>query len=341
VRPCYSNYMARVHKNDLERLASVFRQASELREAFQVEFRIVHPDKKVIYVRVIGRLDFDETWNVAGASGTLQDITAQHMFERELIQAKLDAEEGTRSKSLFLANMSHELRTPLNAVIGFSEVLAKEIFGPLANDRYREYADNIQSSGRHLLSLIDDILEYSRLEVGSVELQETEFYLIKTARSTETMLAAKAAEKSITIAVSENLNIELRADERKLKQVLINLVSNAIKFTPEKGHIELDLSLDPEGNVILSVTDDGFGISQEEIENVMRPFGRTQHSISKSIEGTGLGLPLARSIIELHGGELIINSNENKSGTTIEIHLPKSRLVDDNQNSLHLNLISR
>ncbi len=337
----YGNFLSRVHKNDLARLRSVFELAAENLEPFEAEFRVVQEEGRVVYVRLIGRVNVDENGNLAGASGTLQDITTQHMFERELMQAKLEAEEGTRSKSMFLANMSHELRTPLNAVIGFSEVLAKEIFGPLANERYREYADNIQSSGRHLLSLIDDILEYSRLESDSIELREAAFNLLKAAESTKTMLAAKANEKSISFSMSDRLDIQIRADERKLKQVLINLVNNAIKFTPEKGHIKLDLSADSDDFISLYVIDNGYGISKEEIKNVMRPFGRTHYSISKSIEGTGLGLPLAKSIVELHGGMLEISSNVEKPGTTIEIRLPKSRMVDPQRDTPQLNLIAR
>ncbi|MZR32525.1 PAS domain-containing sensor histidine kinase [Sneathiella litorea] len=336
----YGNFISRVHDNDIERLRAVFQHLTESQEPFEVEFRVVQGEDKMVYVRLIGRAIVDDNGNLTGASGTIQDITTQHIFERKLMQAKLEAEEGTRSKSLFLANMSHELRTPLNAVIGFSEVLAKEIFGPLANDRYREYADNIQSSGRHLLSLIDDILDYSRLESDSIELHETEFSLLKAVESTKTMLAAKANEKSISVSLSGNLDIRLNADERKFKQVLINLVNNAIKFTPEKGHIEIDFSMKSKNFISLYIIDSGYGISKEEINNVMRPFGRTHYSISKSIEGTGLGLPLAKSIVELHGGELKITSNKKKSGTTIEIRLPKTRIVKIAPNSPHLNLIA-
>ena len=296
--PRYGNFIRRVDKEDVDRLVEVFESVDSVSEPFEVEFRVVHEDKKITYVRL-------------------------------------------RSKSLFLANMSHELRTPLNAVIGFSEVLAKEIFGPLENERYREYADNIQSSGRHLLSLIDDILEYSRLESGSIELQETEFRLLDIVRSSKTMLAAKANEKSIEITLSEQLNICLRADERKLKQVLINLINNAIKFTPDSGRIELELSMHEENFISLYVIDSGYGISEEEINNVMRPFGRARYSVSKSIEGTGLGLPLAKSIVELHEGELKITSNKEKSGTTIEIRLPKFRVVETSKNFPHLNLVAR
>ncbi|WP_373088823.1 ATP-binding protein [Sneathiella sp.] len=327
VEPSYKQFIALVHHNDVENLKTVFNLSGAKREPFDVEFRIIQKTGKLIYVRVLGRLDFDTNGRLLGASGTLQDITAQHLVAQELRLAKKKAEQGTRSKSLFLANMSHELRTPLNAVIGFSEVLAKEIFGPIENAKYREYADNIQSSGRHLLSLIDDILDYSRLESGTVKLQETEFNLYELVQSTQIMLAAKAIEKSTLLSISNDLDIRITGDERKLKQVLINVVNNAIKFTPEQGLISLHASTDSDQYISIFVEDNGYGIDEDEIENVMRPFGRAHRSVTKSIEGTGLGLPLTKSIVELHGGELKIASNSFKPGTTVEIRLPKSRVL--------------
>jgi len=323
-----SNYINKVHPADLDRIRSIVVEAKKQRKGYELEYRILPNPDETIYVRELGRLDYDIFGRAIGVIGTMQDITAQHRIEMELKQAKVRAEEGTRSKSLFLANMSHELRTPLNAVIGFSEVLAKEIFGPLENAKYREYADNIQSSGRHLLSLIDDLLDYSRLESGTVDLQESEFNLFDLAQSTRTMLAAKVLEKSTRFSISKDLDFQITADERKMKQVFINLVNNAIKFTPECGEVGLNVATHADDHISIFVEDNGVGICEEEIEDVMRPFGRTQHSITKSIEGTGLGLPLARSIIELHGGELKIAGNNNKAGTIVEIRLPKSRLQD-------------
>lgn len=328
VEPLLENYLCKIDPDDLERLRSTVTEARKQRAMYELEYRILPSPGKVIYVRELGRLNYDRHGNPAGIVGTMQDITAQHLIERELTQAKVRAEEGTRSKSLFLANMSHELRTPLNAVIGFSEVLAKEIFGPLENPKYREYADNIQSSGRHLLSLIDDLLDYSSLEAGTQDLRESEFNLFELAQSTRTMLAAKAFEKSTRFSISKDLNVRIIADERKMKQVLINLINNAIKFTPEKGEIALHVATHSNDHISIFIEDNGYGIDESEIEKIMQPFGRAQHSIAKSIEGTGLGLPLAKSIIELHGGELRIASNNNKNGTTVEIRLPKSRLQD-------------
>ncbi len=328
VTPNHQNYFDRIHPDDIERIKSSVADAKEQRRGYAIKYRIIRPSGETIYVRELGRLDYDEDGRPTGVIGTMQDVTTQQLVEMELIEAKTRAEEGTRSKSLFLANMSHELRTPLNAVIGFSEVLAKEIFGPLENAKYREYADNIQSSGVHLLSLIDDILDYSRLESGTLELQESEVNLFELAQSTQTMLAGRAIEKSTRFRISKDLDVNIKADERKLKQVLINLVNNAIKFTPEKGSIGLGVQTQAEDYISIFVEDDGYGISEEEIEDVLRPFGRAFHSVTKSIEGTGLGLPLSKSIVELHGGQLHIASNANRAGTTVEIRLPKSRLLE-------------
>ncbi len=327
VEPTHKNYFDRIHPDDIERIKKTVSKAKDKRQGYAIKYRIIRPTGETTYVRELGRLDYNEEGHQVAVLGTMQDVTAQHLVELELIEAKTKAEEGTRSKSLFLANMSHELRTPLNAVIGFSEVLAKEIFGPLENAKYREYADNIQSSGVHLLSLIDDILDYSRLESGTLELQETDVNLLDLAHSTQTMLAGRAIEKATQFRISKDLDVTIRADERKLKQVLINLVNNAIKFTPEKGSIDLGVRTHAADYISILVADDGFGISEDEIENVLRPFGRAFHSVTKSIEGTGLGLPLSKSIVELHGGQLHIASNANGAGTTVEIRLPKSRLL--------------
>lgn len=328
VAPNHENYFSRIHPEDIDRIKSSVADAKKQRRGYAIKYRIIRPSGETIYVRELGRLDYDEDGCRIGVLGTMQDVTAQHLVEIELIEAKTKAEEGTRSKSLFLANMSHELRTPLNAVIGFSEVLAKEIFGPLQNEKYREYADNIQSSGVHLLSLIDDILDYSRLESGTLELQESEVNLYELAQSTQTMLAGRAIEKSTQFRISREMDVNVMADERKMKQVLINLVNNAIKFTPEKGTINLYAQTEAADYISIFVEDDGFGISEDEIEDVLRPFGRAFHSVTKSIEGTGLGLPLSKSIVELHGGELHIASNAGGAGTTVEIRLPKTRLLD-------------
>ena len=286
--------------------------------------RMIQPDGHEVHVREIGRVQKDANGETEFFRGTLQDVTSQHEAELELIEAKMLAEEGTKAKSLFLANMSHELRTPLNAIIGFAEVITKEIFGPIQNAKYSEYSENILASGQHLLSLINDILDFSRLEADKYELEEEEVNLFEVAKWAQLLLAPKATEKQISLQCDVPGDLVLLGDERKLKQVLLNLINNAIKFTPDGGRIRIFAKADPTGHYSLYVEDNGIGIEERELEAVMRPFVRTINSVTRSIEGTGLGLPLSKSIVELHGGQLLIKSTIGV-GTTVEIKLPKSR----------------
>jgi PAS domain S-box-containing protein len=320
------NYLSRVHPEDLTPMRDIVRKALDDGENYQVEYRMVHLDGTIVHVREIGRVVKSTTGATVFLRGTIQDISEEHQVERELLEAKVRAEEGTKAKSMFLANMSHELRTPLNAVIGFAEVITKEIFGPLENAKYREYSANILSSGQHLLALINDILDYSRLEAGKFDLEEDDVSLAEILDWTELLLGSQAREKSIGLKLDTSQNFILRGDERKLKQVMVNLVNNAIKFTPKNGSVNVTADNAQEDYLIINVEDTGFGIGEAELEHVMNPFVRTANSISRSIEGTGLGLPLSKSIVELHGGQLKIQSEKNK-GTIVQILLPKSRLL--------------
>ncbi len=319
-------YLDRVHPDDMERMQSVVRWATENGDDYQVEYRLVQPNGNIVHVREIGRIQHDSAGSPVFVGGTLQDITQEHLAELELIDAKMRAEEGTKAKSMFLANMSHELRTPLNAIIGFAEVISKEIFGPVENAKYKEYSGNILSSGQHLLSLINDILDFSRLEAGEQDLREEETSLQEIIDWTAVMLKPKAREKSISLDIIGKTDYRLVADERKLKQVLINLVNNAIKFTPREGEVKIYVDTASDNYTSIFVEDNGHGIGESEISQVMRPFMRTAYSVSSSIEGTGLGLPLSKSIVELHDGELKIQSKE-KNGTVVEVRLPRKRFV--------------
>ncbi len=317
-------YLERVHPEDIDRMRALVKWSQENEENYQIVYRMVHPGGHIVHVREIGRVQKDENGETEFFRGTLQDVTSQHEAEMELVEAKMRAEEGTKAKSLFLANMSHELRTPLNAIIGFAEVITKEIFGPVQNDKYSEYSENILASGQHLLSLINDILDFSRLEADKYELEEEDVSLSEVADWAQLLLAPKAAEKQITYSCDVPDDLILLGDERKLKQVLLNLLNNAIKFTPKGGNIKVFAKADAAGNYSLFVEDNGIGIEERELESVMRPFVRTMNSVTRSIEGTGLGLPLSKSIVELHEGELLIKSTINV-GTTVEVKLPKNR----------------
>jgi signal transduction histidine kinase len=253
---------------------------------------------------------------IGGFISVSRDMTQSRHHEQELVQAWEQAVLANRAKSEFLANISHELRTPLNAIIGFSEVLEREIFGPLANDRYRSYVSDIKASGSHLLSLINDILDLSKIEAGKFDLR---IELIDCATVMETvarLIRPRAEANQLTFTVHRLTEpIKLRVDERALKQVLINLLSNAIKFTHPGGHVDLSCRLVP-GGASFIVRDTGIGISPKDIETALAPFGQIDSQLSRRFEGTGLGLPIVKGICELHGGSLTIDSEIDR-GTTV------------------------
>ncbi len=237
------------------------------------------------------------------------------------------ADAANQTKSQFLAAMSHELRTPLNAVIGFSEVLTLEIFGPLGHARYSEYARDIRNSGGHLLALINDILDLSRLDAGQADLHEENLDAAELIGAALRMMQGQAAETDIVIGreIAERLP-QIRADKRRIQQVLINLVSNAVKFTLASGKVTVR-AFRAGDEVAISVTDTGIGIAAEDIPKAFELFRQIDSKLSRKYEGTGLGLPLARQLIELHGGRLILESEPN-IGTTVTIYLPPERLIE-------------
>jgi signal transduction histidine kinase len=238
---------------------------------------------------------------------------------RELEIKSRELEAASRHKSEFLANMSHELRTPLNAIIGFSEVLSERMFGEI-NEKQAEYIGDILQSGQHLLALINDILDLSKIEAGRMELELSDFDLPRTIENTLTLVRERAVRRGITLgrSVDEQLGT-IRADERKVKQVLLNLLSNALKFTPEGGKIDLRAAVS-DGVAEISVTDTGVGIAPEDQEKVFEEF-RQVGTASKKVEGTGLGLAISRKFIELHGGKIWVKSQVG-SGSTFAFTLP-------------------
>ncbi len=246
--------------------------------------------------------------------------------EHQLLAAKETAEYANRTKSEFLATMSHELRTPLNAIIGFSEVMMQELFGPMGHANYKDYAGDILHSGRHLLELINDILDVSKAEAGMIELSEEVVEMADIIEACLRLIRPRATEKNLTVETDlPQENIQVRADRRRLKQVVLNLLSNAVKFT-EKGGITVELRGEPGDGMILRVIDTGIGIAQTDLERVMEPFVQADSTLSRSAEGTGLGLPLSRALMETHGGELMITS-EIGSGSIATIRLPADRLI--------------
>jgi len=226
---------------------------------------------------------------------------------REIEEKGRQIETANRHKSEFLANMSHELRTPLNAIIGFSEVLGERMFGEL-NEKQAEYTDDILSSGRHLLSLINDILDLSKVEAGRMELELTKFDLPMAIDNALTLIRERASRHGIRLhhSVDERLG-ELTGDERKIKQILLNLLSNAVKFTPEGGRVDVD-AVSSDGVVEISVSDTGIGIAPQDQETIFEEFRQVGTDYAQKREGTGLGLTLTRKFVELHGGKIWVES---------------------------------
>jgi two-component system cell cycle sensor histidine kinase PleC len=242
-------------------------------------------------------------------------------------EARRRAEAANVAKSRFLATMSHELRTPLNAILGFSEVMQAELLGPMRNKSYLDYASNIQASGRHLLQLINEILDLSRIEAGRYELNEEAIRLSEIVEECLQLLALRAESKGLQVAPEFPKGLEpIWADERAIRQICLNLLSNALKFTPRGGRITLTLAGTPDGGQRLTVKDTGPGIPKEEIPRVMQAFGQGSLAHQTAEGGTGLGLPIVQSLVALHGGTFELRS-ELRKGTEAVVCLPKSRIL--------------
>ncbi len=298
-----------------------------LRPREPIEARLITGNGEIIWAHISAALV--RFHGMPALLVALQDVTARRQEAEALREARDQATESSRSKSQFLANMSHELRTPLNAIIGFSEALERELFGPVGNPRYLEYATDIHDSGVHLLNLINDILDLSKIEAGHFELHEDETDLADVVASACRIVRHRAQEASIKIETNmPTPAIRLCVDERALKQILINLVSNAVKFSNDRGTVRIEVTASSEG-IRIAVIDSGIGIAPHDIPKALAPFTQVDGTLSRAHEGTGLGLPLAKHMTELHGGTLTIVSNLGV-GTTIFVDLPASRLVDGN-----------
>jgi PAS domain S-box-containing protein len=273
-----------------------------------------------------GKPRSDEVGKFLGYRGVGSDITAAVRDAQTLREAKERAETASNTKSEFLANMSHELRTPLNAILGFSELIANRHFGS-ALDRYCGYARDIHHSARHLLAIIEDILDVSKIEAGHVELHETEAGLDAMVGDAQTLLGDRFAQAGLDLVIElPDPAPLLRVDARKVTQILVNLLSNAIKFTPRGGSVAISAVVLADGGLSLSVRDSGIGIASDQFQTVLSPFGQVESAFNRKHQGTGLGLPLAKALIELHGGTLDLASALG-AGTTVTLLLPAWRVV--------------
>ena len=275
-----------------------------------------------------------------GSATVLSEITHLKEKEHELVEraeglltAKLQAEFADRAKSEFLANMSHELRTPLSAINGYSEIIKNETFGPVGNVRYREYAGDIFEAGQHLLGLINDILDLSKIESGTNEMHEETIDIPEIICSAVKLVGHRAEQGEIRLELELADQLPaLRADKRKLKQILVNLLSNAVKFTPAGGEVTLRAWCRMDSGYVFQITDTGIGIAPEDIPKALSRFGQVDGDLHRQYEGAGLGLPLTKALVEQHGGALELQS-ELGVGTTLTVRFPAERIIgspDDN-----------
>jgi PAS domain S-box-containing protein len=288
------------------------------------EFRLLHRDGTPIWVETHAA---NVNWNGKPSSlSWITDISERKEMEEESRRSKEAAEYANRTKTQFLANMSHELRTPLNAILGFSEVIASQMFGPVG-DKYLGYAADIHNSGRHLLELVNDVLDLSKLEAGKLELRETELSVPALVADCFTLLRSRADDGHVELVAEIPRDLpQLRADARAAKQLLLNFLSNAVKFTPEGGRVRVAADCDMQSGLFLSVSDTGIGMSDAEIEIALSPFGQIDSRLARKHVGTGLGLPICRALLELHGGALAVSSTPNV-GTTLTARFPAHRIV--------------
>ncbi len=259
--------------------------------------------------------------------GQMKQLTAEMTrLARENAAHRERAEASNAAKSQFLANVSHELRTPLNAILGFSEILKTKLFGPLGAPQYESYVCDIHDSGVLLLNLINDLLDLSKIEAGKFVLQEDLCDVFEIAEAALRVMGERATKAGVTLERRFAALPPIRADERKIKQILLNLLSNAVKFTPPGGRVRISAAVDAAGGMTFAVADTGIGIAPHQIERVLEPFAQVQNIMTRAHAGTGLGLPLCKALVELHGGVLTLES-EVGSGTTVTIVLPKERVL--------------
>lgn len=295
----------------------------------QIEMQVRRKDGTIIWVNENVRSVFDEEGNLLYYEGSMEDITQRKVAEIALRDAKVDSDLSSRAKSEFLANMSHELRTPLNAIIGFSEIIKNEVFGPVGSKEYYEYANDIFESGKKLLNVINEILDVSRIEAGERQLNEGVVDLHKTVKTCLDLLGPKIHDSKLII---NNLvgpdSPRLIGEQHAIKQMLMNLLSNSVKYTPDGGRITVGVEIDASGSLQVLVTDTGIGLSEDEIQKALSPFGQVNSSFSRYESGAGLGLTLVKSLMGLHGGSLELFSQKGV-GTTATLIFPPKRVANN------------
>jgi cell cycle sensor histidine kinase DivJ len=319
-----------VHSDDLSAMQTAFMESAYYARPASAQVRMKRRDGSYVWTEIRCRPAPQTHAGAADIVAVTRDITERKSYEHELIEARDAAEGANRAKSSFLANMSHELRTPLNAIIGFSEVMTHEMFGPVGSTKYLEYSRLIHESGGHLLELINSVLDMSKIEAGKLELFEEVFDLDEVAESALRFvkLAAERAGVALKLSIGPGAGT-IYADKRAVKQMLINLLSNGIKFTPRGGDVKVRATLDGKG-IEIAVIDSGVGISPKDLERLGKPFEQVDGEHVRSKEGTGLGLALVKALTVLHGGEATLESVLGE-GTTVRVRLPFAAVGENGQ----------
>lgn len=303
------------------------------------DFRFVRhfPDAPPCHLVVNGIPVFAADGSFSGYRGTGRDITDQMRFLDELRAAKEEAESSSRAKSDFVANMSHEFRTPLNAILGFSQIIMDEVHGQVIPPQYREYGGFIHDAGNHLLGLVNNVLDLAKIEAGHMELRSEKIDPTQLLADCCRLVEPLAEANGIRLSNDSDTDLPMVfADEMRLKQIVLNLMSNAVKFTPPGGSVTVKARLDNQQNFVVEIADTGCGMPADDIERAQEPFQRLESALTRRVEGTGLGLFLVKQLAELHGGKLSLTS-EVDEGTTARVSLPAERVISAEARMPHHN----
>ncbi len=311
----------KLHRRDIGRIMQAFQRAMIEKRDYEMEFSIKRPSGEDRFIKCQGRCKLDEEGEVVSLFGVMQDVTEHIESERALQSAKESVERAYSAKSQFLANMSHELRTPLNAIIGFSEMMQRQLLGPIGNEKYLDYITGIRESGEHLLDLITDILDMSKIEAGKYELICEDVNISKVIKLSVHMMEGRALDGSIKLKTNlTKADVHVTADRRAIMQVLLNLLSNAVKFTKESGEVTVSCKK-VKDTIRIVVEDNGIGIPAMKLNTITNPFEQVSNQYTRDHDGSGLGLAITKELVELHGGSMKIESKVNV-GTSVIITLP-------------------
>lgn len=319
--PSIETLVKYLYRRDIGRTMQAFQRAMIEKRDYEMEFSIHRPSGESRYIKCLGRCRLDADGEVTSLFGIMQDITEQVEHEYALKAAKESVEQAYNAKSQFLANMSHELRTPLNAIIGFSEMIQRQLLGPIGTEKYLDYINGIRESGEHLLDLISDILDMSKIEAGKYELVCEEVNIHKVIQLSTHMMEGRALDNGVKIkTLLKGEELKFTADRRAITQVLLNLLSNAVKFSKDNGQVSVSCEK-LKKRVKITVSDNGIGIPAMKLNTITNPFEQVSNQYTREHEGSGLGLAITKELIELHKGSLKIES-EVGVGTTVTIYLP-------------------